>query len=196
MNRLSTIIQRLDERGKRQPLMPVKVWDQELESRIESLDWGKHKGETAVIALMAGLHLRNDSLDLSHSYAQQIEFDATGAYWHGIMHRMEGDFSNSKYWFYMAGGHPAMAEAAQWIADALEERLVPEEVSSGQIRSLLMDYRDRGNWHPSSFTDLVSLQRHADLPADVMELLEQIQYLETKALFQHTLELGSVFVSS
>ena len=30
-------------------------------------------------------------------------------YWHGIMHRREGDFSNSHYWFRKVGNHPAIA---------------------------------------------------------------------------------------
>ncbi len=58
-------------------------------------------------ALAAGLWLYVDELAASHRISQGID-DATGAFWHGIMHRREGDFSNSHYWFSRAGDHPAM----------------------------------------------------------------------------------------
>jgi len=58
-------------------------------------------------ALGAGLWLYVDELDRSHVISQGIE-DATGSFWHGIMHRREGDFSNSHYWFNRVGHHPAM----------------------------------------------------------------------------------------
>src|SRR5690606_38969416 len=48
-------------------------------------------------ALQAGLWLYIDELDRSHVVSQTID-DATGSYWHGIMHRREGDFGNSHYW--------------------------------------------------------------------------------------------------
>jgi hypothetical protein len=59
-------------------------------------------------ALQAGLWLYGDALDRSHTISQGIK-DATGSFWHGIMHRREGDFSNSHYWFAQTGSHPAMA---------------------------------------------------------------------------------------
>lgn len=58
-------------------------------------------------ALCAGLWLYVDELDRSHAISQGIS-DATGSFWHGIMHRREGDFSNSHYWFNRVGHHPAM----------------------------------------------------------------------------------------
>lgn len=57
--------------------------------------------------LCAGLWLYVDELDHSHRISQGIE-DATGSFWHGIMHRREGDFGNSHYWFHRVGKHPAM----------------------------------------------------------------------------------------
>jgi len=59
-------------------------------------------------ALRAGLWLYVDELDRSHTISQDLK-DPTGSYWHGIMHRREGDFSNSHYWFHKTGKHPAMA---------------------------------------------------------------------------------------
>ncbi len=62
--------------------------------------------------LCAGLWLYVDELDRSHKISQGIE-DATGAFWHGIMHRREGDFSNSHYWFRRVDAHPALAVMGQ-----------------------------------------------------------------------------------
>ena len=58
-------------------------------------------------ALCAGLWLYVDELDRSHDISQGIH-DSRGSFWHGIMHRREGDFSNSHYWFNRVGQHPAM----------------------------------------------------------------------------------------
>ncbi len=59
--------------------------------------------------LCAGLWLYVDELDRSHTISQGIE-DATGSFWHGIMHRREGDFSNSHYWFNRVGKHPVFTQ--------------------------------------------------------------------------------------
>lgn len=58
-------------------------------------------------ALCAGLWLYVDELGRSHTISQGIQ-DATGSFWHGIMHRREGDFGNSHYWFNRVGKHPAI----------------------------------------------------------------------------------------
>lgn len=57
--------------------------------------------------LAAALWLYVDDLDRSHTESQADE-SPTGSYWHAIMHRREGDFSNSKYWYRRVGHHPAM----------------------------------------------------------------------------------------
>lgn len=67
--------------------------------------------------LAAGLWLYVDELDRSHRISQGID-DATGAFWHGIMHRREGDFSNSHYWFNRVGAHPAMSAIDGYDAHA------------------------------------------------------------------------------
>src|SRR5689334_664586 len=55
--------------------------------------------------LAAGLWLYVDDLDRSHTISQGIH-SPTGSLWHGIMHRREGDFSNSLYWMRRAESHP------------------------------------------------------------------------------------------
>ena len=56
--------------------------------------------------LKCAVLLRLGQLDAAHSLAQDDDSDE-GSYWHGIMHRAEGDYSNSKYWFARSGSLPA-----------------------------------------------------------------------------------------
>jgi hypothetical protein len=88
----------------------------------------KEPGITGKPALQAGLWLYVDELDLSHAISQNLE-DATGSYWHAIMHRREGDFSNSHYWFHKTGKHPAMGLLRGYDGHTLvdaAERAYPE----------------------------------------------------------------------
>ncbi|MCC6145204.1 MAG: hypothetical protein IT368_15465 [Candidatus Hydrogenedentes bacterium] len=66
-------------------------------------------------AVAAGLWLYIDDLDRSHTLSQGLT-DHTGSFWHGIMHRREGDFSNSHYWFHRVGMHPAIAQLPNYNA--------------------------------------------------------------------------------
>ena len=83
-------------------------------------------------ALCAGLWLYVDELDRSHVISQGIE-DSTGSFWHGIMHRREGDFSNSHYWFHRVGKHPAMSGIADYdphdFIDEVESQHAKQPVS-------------------------------------------------------------------
>ena len=55
-------------------------------------------------ALRAGLWLYVDALDRSHEISQGLN-TPEGSFWHAIMHRREGDFFNSKYWYHRVGSH-------------------------------------------------------------------------------------------
>lgn len=47
-----------------------------------------------------------DEIDAAHRIFQE-EPSSEGSYWHGMMHRREGDFDNARYWFRRAGRLPA-----------------------------------------------------------------------------------------
>lgn len=189
---LQLILRKLDERDSLPPLSPRGVWDRALEAQIEALELPGRKQDDRVIALMAGLHLRNDSLDTSHSYAQEIEHDATGAYWHGIMHRMEGDYSNSKYWFMRAGKHPAMAATKRRVAEWLRNECDWEAIPQSRIRDTLLAFRDEAAWNPSQFADLAVWQGSGGgsggAAAAARLVLEQLQQIEISELFRYTLQ--------
>lgn len=89
----------------------------------------------------AGLWLLAGDLERSHRISQEIE-TASGSYWHGLMHRREGDYGNSKYWFRRAGGHPAIGE----IEAVLKRRLLP-----GELDLVL----EAGRFSPSRLTDCI-----------------------------------------
>ena len=69
------------------------------------------EGFTGPNEILTGLWLYVDDLARSHSISQGIS-TTTGSYWHGIMHRREGDFSNAKYWFRKVGNHPVIDSLA------------------------------------------------------------------------------------
>jgi len=98
----------------------------------------KNEAMVGAPALEAALWLYIDELDRSHRVSQGIE-DQTGSFWHGIMHRREGDFSNSHYWFNKVEYHPAM--------DLIEGYDAHEFVDAAQAR------------HEGNPNDLVDLQR-------------------------------------
>src|SRR4051794_28301570 len=56
------------------------------------------KADDEAQAMLAGLWLWLDGLDEAHRIVQDL-IGPTGAFWHAIMHRLEGDFSNAKYWY-------------------------------------------------------------------------------------------------
>jgi len=52
--------------------------------------------------IRAGLLYAYDAIDESHRIVQEIE-TSQASYWHGMIHRREGDFENSRYWFRRTG---------------------------------------------------------------------------------------------
>ena len=59
----------------------------------------------------SGLWLLAGDIHRSHDISQDLP-SAEGSFLHGIMHRREGDFGNSKYWFRKVGKHPLFQQIA------------------------------------------------------------------------------------
>ncbi len=115
---------------------------------------GKPVDAAMASACRAGLWLYHDFLDESHQISQDID-TSTGSFWHAIMHRREGDFGNSKYWWRRVGGHPVF-ESLQKVARD-EFRLNPSgpddptrDMPPGEVLVQLSAPR----WDPMKFVDL------------------------------------------
>jgi hypothetical protein len=70
---------------------------------------GRVASREDAMLLKAAIYLHHGWLDESHRISQQVK-TSNGSYWHAIMHRKEGDFSNSKYWYHRVGCHPIFTE--------------------------------------------------------------------------------------
>lgn len=97
-------------------------------------------------ACLAGLWLMYDDLDRSHTISQSIE-TPTGSFWHGIMHRREGDFGNSKYWFHRVGAHPIFPSLLESVRE-----LAPQNGDDRDVARLA----EAATWDPFRFVDLCS----------------------------------------
>jgi hypothetical protein len=53
--------------------------------------------------------------DAAHEIVQRFETDATAAWLHAVLHKIEGDEGNSRYWYQRAGElkHASDAPAAE-----------------------------------------------------------------------------------
>ncbi len=127
--------------------------------------------------LLAGLWLLEGELDRAHRLCQEVP-TALGSAWHGVVHRMEGDFWNSKYWWRRAGGVKCggMDEVLQKIIAA-----APAEIG-GEMLALGRGYDS------ARFVDVV--EAHANATGKVREILLDVQRWEWAALYLETWERG------
>ena len=124
-------------------------------------------------ALVCGLWVWNDWLDEAHGIAQKMEND-TGAFWHAIIHRRQGDFDNSKHWYARCGNHPvfaAMSNQSALILDPLP--------ADNRILKLSWD-----GWNSDYFVNLVD--KYHRTPDDPFhEILVILQQLEWRVLMEY-----------
>ncbi len=131
--------------------------------------------ETEATCLLAALWLWQDYLTESHELSQSVE-TATGSYWHAILHRREGDFSNAKYWYARAAGHPAYPSFANNAAVLLRD-------SPADKRLLRLFSPDTAG---AALTDLADAA-HTLPPSDPRHRTAvSLQQLEFRTLFEFT----------
>ncbi|QQE10077.1 hypothetical protein JD969_11175 [Planctomycetota bacterium] len=97
--------------------------------------------------LATGIWLYVDELDRSHTISQSIE-TATGSFWHAIMHRREGEFWNSNYWYRRTNQHPAMKQID-----------MPDNEITTYKPQLFVDLVEQNYRHDNKDATLIAIQR-------------------------------------
>jgi hypothetical protein len=117
-------------------------------------------------ACRAGLLWYHDGIDEAHTTSQDIA-TPTGSYWHGLVHRREPDFANSKYWLRRVGRHPVFEP----LAAAAGELAASSGVSTPSP------------WDPFWFVDFCETCLAKGDPGDT--LARRIQRREWELLFDY-----------
>jgi hypothetical protein len=133
---------------------------------------------------ISAVWLLHDFLDESHTISQGID-TASGSFWHGILHRREGDFSNAKYWFRRVGRHDVFDALAQRAAELVAIRTSGEGDSPILLRGLskIGTVPGGGDWDPFAFVDLC--QSAVRGQRDAEPLCRAVQQAEWELLFDY-----------
>lgn len=92
--------------------------------------------------ILAALWLLEGDLEQSHRFSQRWE-TLNGSYWHAIMHRREGDWGNSKYWYRRASKNPLISSFKQTIlAHHAYRAVMPELVRPVEVNDFLEAWVD------------------------------------------------------
>ena len=134
------------------------------------------KHADAAAGALAGLWLWHDALDDCHKIVQDIA-SPTGSMWHAIMHRREGDFSNSKYWYARCDTHPVN----KWIG-SVASSIVGDKAGERDIARVVA-----GGWNPRAFVELVeSVHKKTSDPRH--DIAIRLQRGEWEALFDYSVK--------
>jgi hypothetical protein len=153
-----------------QKLIPTEPLSYDMVARIRAADdatlgGGRTPGAPSTFALVRGaLFYATDAIHEAHTLFQEAKGDL-GSYWHGMMHRREGDFDNARYWFRRAGVLPFFSEMHRAASES----------------SALM--ARQSNWDPYLFTGECEQARFGD--TDSLTTLAALQRVEFEVLFDY-----------
>jgi len=149
------------------------------QGRLESLTVERAFADTGVVDVdmarccLAGVWLLHDFLDQSHTLSQGVS-TVSGSFWHGIMHRREGDFSNAKYWFHRVGDHPLYPQLAEAVG-ALADQPGAANVAPRIVAA--------GAWDAFAFVD--ACQQNVHQTGDQADFCRRVQQVEWERLFDY-----------
>ena len=161
--------------GAPAPVKP-KRGSTELLDQIESFDWSSVAGGRNADLIRARAFWLHGFLEESHRIAQGIH-TAEGSYWHGLMHRSEGDFSNAMYWFRRVGRHALFPELVNSV-QSLKPTSPAQQKALKEIGAAL-------EWQPQWLVDLCEEAYRGRF--DGLDFLQRIATLEYDLLMGYCL---------
>ena len=183
---IAETIEKLESGNPLPPLVPQEAWSSELTDALESasldelFEGESLKNMTFAEAIKSGLLLWNDALDESHNISQELG-NQTGSYWHGIMHRREPDYSNSKYWFGRVGTHPIFPALRERALELFEGTQSPSDA----LTDIGQTIAAQEAWDAYQFIDWCQAAE-GDADSDVTRFLQQVQAEEIKLLLAYS----------
>ena len=183
---IADVIQKLTADNPLPPLVPQQEASEALTAALQAastdaLFEGQNvKDTTFADAIKSGLLLWNDALDASHTISQGLA-NATGSYWHGIMHRREPDYSNAKYWFGRVGTHAIFPEIRERALALYNETAEPSDA----LASIGQAIADNAAWDAAQFIDWCQAAESAS-DSDVVRFLQQVQAEEIRLLLAYS----------
>ena len=183
---IAEVVEKLEAGNPLPTLVPQKAWSSELTDALEAtsvdelFEGASLKNTTFGEAIKSGLLLWNDALDESHNISQGLG-DQTGSYWHGIMHRREPDYPNSKYWFGRVGTHPIFPALRERTLELFQETSNPSEALVEIGRTI----EAQDAWDAYQFIDWCQAAE-GDANSDVTRFLQQVQAEEIKLLLAYS----------
>ncbi|VTS05988.1 hypothetical protein [Tuwongella immobilis] len=139
------------------PGKPLRAFHAAISALRPETDFPTARDADHAQAALAGLWLAFNFESESHAISQDLP-NATGSFWHGILHRREPDAWNAKYWFRQVGNHPVIAQL--------------------RAQSPALGYRYTT---PEAFVDFVEQVRDTNSANEA--LAQRIQKLEWQLLF-------------
>lgn len=184
MDNRDRMLVRLMKRRSLPALLPDYVWHPGVHEEIAAISEaelaeGHPDGWLSARAWKASLHLWNDNLSAAHDIVEHMN-TPTGAALHGIVHRREGDFDNARYWFRMAGDHPAFHGLQSRAVSFLQgQRTVP-----GPLKDVFVQIAAQGSWNPYLFIGAIAIQNNQIGEPSSQDVLEQLQQLELESFMR------------
>lgn len=153
---------------------------------LEQLAAGRQVADRqALRCCLAALWLLHDFPDESHRISQEIE-TPEGSFWHGVMHRREGDFANAKYWFRRVGKHrlwesllPVARQLISGSSVGSAGSIADSRPTGASEDRALSAWLERPTWDPLGLVDLCERATKSGDAALTMSLrkLAQLEWL-------------------
>ena len=133
----------------------------------------------------AMLWLRVAMIDPAHDIVQSSSAPLA-SYLHGVVHRLEGDYWNSKYWFRQVRDNNLMQTVSSSVAMQIENEGLLQAANSGLL------INDEGLFSPAGFVSVCEQHLQHKMPSpDQADALTRIAWMEWACLWDFALKQDS-----